>query len=50
MVVERMEKDKEQIGKVLEADDIANAIVYAVQQPGHVSINEVLIRPTKQQG
>jgi NADP-dependent 3-hydroxy acid dehydrogenase YdfG len=50
MVVERMEKDKKQIGKVLEADDIANAIVYAVQQPEHVSINEVLIRPTKQQG
>jgi NADP-dependent 3-hydroxy acid dehydrogenase YdfG len=50
MVVERMEKDKEQIGKVLEANDIANAIVYAVQQPEHVSINEVLIRPTKQQG
>jgi NADP-dependent 3-hydroxy acid dehydrogenase YdfG len=50
MVVERMEKDKKQIGKVLEAQDIANAIVYAVQQPEHVSINEVLIRPTKQQG
>jgi NADP-dependent 3-hydroxy acid dehydrogenase YdfG len=50
MVVERMAKDKEQIGKVLEAGDIANAIVYAVQQPEHVSINEVLIRPTKQQG
>src|SRR3954467_4086850 len=50
MVVERMQKDKQQIGKVLEADDIANAIVYAVQQPDHVSINEVLIRPTRQQG
>jgi clavulanate-9-aldehyde reducatase len=50
MVVERMEKDKQQIGKVLEAGDIANAIVYAVQQPEHVSINEVLVRPTKQQG
>jgi NADP-dependent 3-hydroxy acid dehydrogenase YdfG len=50
MVVERMAKDKEQIGKVLEAGDIANAIVYAVQQPEHVSINEVLIRPTRQQG
>jgi NADP-dependent 3-hydroxy acid dehydrogenase YdfG len=47
-VVERMAKDKEQIGKVLEADDIANAILYAVQQPEHVSINEVLVRPTKQ--
>jgi NADP-dependent 3-hydroxy acid dehydrogenase YdfG len=50
MVVERMAKDKEQIGKVLEADDIANAIVYAVTQPEHVSINEVLVRPTRQQG
>jgi NADP-dependent 3-hydroxy acid dehydrogenase YdfG len=50
MVVERMAKDKEQIGKVLEADDIANAIVYAVTQPEHVSINELLVRPTKQQG
>ena len=35
---------------MLESDDIANAIVYAVQQPEHVSINEVLVRPTKQQG
>jgi NADP-dependent 3-hydroxy acid dehydrogenase YdfG len=50
MVVERMEKDKKQIGKVLEAGDIANAIMYAVGQPEHVSINEVLVRPTKQQG
>jgi NADP-dependent 3-hydroxy acid dehydrogenase YdfG len=44
-----MEKDREQIGKVLDADDIANAIVYAVTQPEHVGINEVLIRPAKQQ-
>jgi clavulanate-9-aldehyde reducatase len=50
MVVERMAKDKEQIGKVLDAEDIANAIVYAVQQPEHVSINEVLVRPSRQQG
>ncbi len=50
MVVETMEKNKKEIGKVLEADDIARAIVYAVQQPEHVSINEVLVRPTKQQG
>jgi NADP-dependent 3-hydroxy acid dehydrogenase YdfG len=32
----------------LEAGDIANAIIYALAQPEHVSINEVLIRPTKQ--
>jgi NADP-dependent 3-hydroxy acid dehydrogenase YdfG len=48
MVVEVLEKNREEIGKVLEADDIANAIVYAVTQPEHVSINEVLVRPTKQ--
>jgi len=50
LVVETMEKNKEEIGKVLEADDIARAIVYAVTQPEHVSINEVLVRPTKQRG
>lgn len=50
MVVEAIEKNKQEIGKVLESEDIANAIVYAVNQPEHVSINEVLIRPTKQRG
>jgi clavulanate-9-aldehyde reducatase len=34
----------------LEAQDIANAIVYALAQPPHVSINELLIRPTGQAG
>ncbi len=28
--------------------DIANAVVYALAQPKHVSINEVLVRPTGQ--
>ena len=37
---------KEAIGKVLEAADIANAIVFAVSQPKHVSINEILVRPS----
>ncbi len=32
----------------LDATDIADAIVYALCVPEHVSINEVLIRPTKQ--
>jgi len=50
MVVEALKQAKEEAGKVLEAQDIANAIVYAVEQPEHVSINEVLVRPTKQRG
>ena len=50
IVVETMEKNREDIGKVLEADDIANAILYAIQQPEHVSINEVLVRPSGQVG
>ena len=33
----------------LQADDIARAVVYAVEQPDHVSINEVLVRPTVQE-
>ena len=32
----------------LQAEDIANAIVYVVTQPERVSINEILIRPSKQ--
>jgi NADP-dependent 3-hydroxy acid dehydrogenase YdfG len=48
MVVEATQKMREQIGKVLEARDIAQAILYAVSQPEHVAINEVLVRPTKQ--
>ncbi len=34
----------------LEAGDIADAIVYVVTRPRHVAINEVLIRPTEQEG
>jgi NADP-dependent 3-hydroxy acid dehydrogenase YdfG len=48
IVVETMQKQKEAMGEVLQAEDIANAILYAVQQPPYVSINEVLVRPTKQ--
>lgn len=48
MVVEATEKMREEIGQVLEAEDIARAIVYCVEQPEHVSVNEVLVRPTRQ--
>jgi NADP-dependent 3-hydroxy acid dehydrogenase YdfG len=34
----------------LEADDIARAVLYAMQQPAHVDVNEMLIRPTSQAG
>jgi NADP-dependent 3-hydroxy acid dehydrogenase YdfG len=34
--------------KTLQADDIANAILYAVESPSHVNVNEMLIRPTTQ--
>jgi NADP-dependent 3-hydroxy acid dehydrogenase YdfG len=34
----------------LEADDVARAVMYAVAQPPHVDVNEILIRPTAQSG
>ena len=44
------EKLKERIAKIepLSAHDIADAIEYAVTRPAHVSVNELLIRPTTQ--
>ena len=33
----------------LESQDIAAAITYAVTQPWHVNVNEILIRPTEQE-
>ena len=47
LVVERMNKMIEAIEKVLDPEDIARAIVFALSQPPHVSVNEMLIRPTK---
>lgn len=35
--------------ETLRSDDIANAILYAVQAPGRVNVNEILIRPTAQE-
>jgi NADP-dependent 3-hydroxy acid dehydrogenase YdfG len=32
----------------LEPDDIARAIVFTIQQPPHVDVNEILIRPVSQ--
>ena len=31
-------------------EDVARAVMYAVSQPPHVDVNEILIRPTSQEG
>lgn len=49
---ENMPKEWEQLrGKIkaLESADVAAAILYALKQPEHVSVNELLIRPTQQE-
>jgi NADP-dependent 3-hydroxy acid dehydrogenase YdfG len=33
----------------LQSEDIANAILYAIQAPSHVNVNEILLRPTAQE-
>lgn len=33
----------------LHADDIANAIVFAVDSPAHMNVNEIMVRPTAQE-
>lgn len=49
-VMEAAAKMRESIDKVLESEDIARAVLYAVTQPAHVSVNEVLVRPSQQRG
>jgi len=40
--------DERPVG-MLEPDDIARAVMFAVSQPPHVDVNEMLIRPTSQE-
>jgi NADP-dependent 3-hydroxy acid dehydrogenase YdfG len=35
---------------LLQDDDIARAVLYALSQPPHVDVNEIMIRPTAQPG
>ena len=32
-----------------QSEDIANAILYAIQAANHVNVNEILMRPTAQE-
>ncbi|HEY7604229.1 MAG TPA: SDR family oxidoreductase [Gaiellaceae bacterium] len=40
--------DERPVG-MLEAGDIARAVMWAVTQPAHVDVNEILVRPTNQE-
>jgi NADP-dependent 3-hydroxy acid dehydrogenase YdfG len=46
---EILESIRTQFGQTMAAEDIANAITYIVTRPRHVTINEILIRPTEQE-
>jgi clavulanate-9-aldehyde reducatase len=48
MVVDAIDRMREEIGEPLEPEDIAEAILYAVASPRRVSVNEVMVRPTGQ--
>src|SRR4051794_10444812 len=47
-VLEGIEKMRKSLPEVLQAEDIAAGILYAVTQPQRVDVNEILIRPTGQ--
>jgi len=40
--------DERPVG-MLEPDDVARAVMFAVSQPPHVDVNEILVRPTAQE-
>ena len=42
-----IEKGKSMAG--LQAEDISSAIIFAIEAPNHVNVNEILIRPTTQE-
>jgi clavulanate-9-aldehyde reducatase len=48
VVLAGLERAREQIGEVLTAEDVAEEIVHAVSRPSYVSLNEVVVRPTRQ--
>jgi clavulanate-9-aldehyde reducatase len=48
VVMQATDKMREQIGDVLQPQDIADAIVYAVTAPPRVDVAELLVLPTRQ--
>lgn len=49
MLKDLFDKENNEEMTSLEASDVANAVLYAIEQPKHVAISEVLIRPTGQE-
>lgn len=48
MAKQAMERMLTETKAPLQAEDIAESIYYAVSQPAHVNVNEILVRPTEQ--
>ncbi|MGD0377790.1 MAG: SDR family NAD(P)-dependent oxidoreductase [Streptosporangiaceae bacterium] len=46
---EVLDSMRNQFGQRMQAEDIADAIIYIVTRPRHVAVNEMLIRPTEQE-
>ena len=48
VVMKATERYREQIGEVLTSEDIAESILYAIDQPERVNINEIMVMPRGQ--
>ena len=46
---EVLDSIRSQFGQTMQAEDIADAIIYIITRPRHVAVNEILIRPTEQE-
>ena len=47
-LLEEQRKMQDTEGYGLNSEDIAEAVVYAINTPQHVSVSEVIVRPTMQ--
>ena len=48
-IIDGYQKWKDEMGGVLQSEDVANAIYYAYQQPKNVCIREIALAPTRQE-